>query len=88
MRSERATRRAEGTSCESTNSVERIVIHSNPQRQSGVPAHWILLARQPTARAEASVLIPLIPSRVNFATIAQPIVSTPSEMLKAVIGAD
>ena len=87
VRSVSATRRAGGTSCESANSVERIVFHSNPQRQSSVPAHWIFVARQPTARAEACALIPLIPSRVNCATYAQPIETTPSKMLKAAFGA-
>ena len=89
MRSERATLRAEGTSCESTNcSVERIVIHSNPQRHCTVPAHWIFLARQPYAPAEACTSIQLLPSRVHLATYAQPIASPPSQMLKAAVGAE
>ena len=48
----------------------------------------MFLTRQPTARAEACGLIPLLPSRVNFAAYAQPIVTTPSEMLKAAVGAE
>ena len=88
MRSKRATRRAEGMPYDSANPGQKLWSVPYPQRQCSVPAHWRFLTRQPTARAEACRLIPLVPSCVNFATYAQPIVSTPSEMLKAAVSTD